>query len=239
MDCRWATFKCCRVSALSSRSLTGLPAASAGAGGCCSNPVLLVRHHRRPGLWPSAVLHSALPDMLFSHRGSSPVHSMASTHCIIHLLPRLSVQVTLHHFMHWIPVFDSHTPWLTPWVPQPALYLSSHLITWSCRPSLHNSLDKLLSMTALQHLRATISVHDKVDISSLAMLGNLETLHLQVSCYPCAGLDLPAQFEHSCSEQSDACPHTPCHEMKASARHNSLRVCCSPTGAQRQSAVKV
>ena len=39
----------------------------------------------------------------------------------------------------------------------------------------------LFSMTALRHLRATISVHDKVDISFLAMLKNLETLHLQVS----------------------------------------------------------
>lgn len=40
-------------------------------------------------------------------------------------------------------------------------------------------------MTALQHLRATIWVHDKVDISFLAMLEHLETLHLKVSYSVC------------------------------------------------------
>ncbi len=57
-------------------------------------------------------------------------------------------------------------------------------------------------MTALQHLRATIWVHDKVDISFLAMLEHLETLHLKVSYYPYVGMDLAALLSMSAAGTS-------------------------------------
>ena len=59
---------------------------------------------------------------------------------------------------------------------------------WRCpageRSATFSVLEQVFSMTALRHLRMAVNMYDRVDISALATLQQLETLHLTVSAVP-------------------------------------------------------